>query len=176
MRKLLLIAFVAAAFAGCKKGDLGVITFDVTQTGSFEYPPNNDILSLLEVTTPAINSSWKGQFENNNTNADNIEEMKLKTANLVIKDPPGQTWKFMKSMEVWIEAEGIQETKIAYNDNIDENIGQTLALTPVDVDLKPFAQKDQFSLTIRTKARETTSEWIKGDIEMVFKVTADVID
>lgn len=176
MKKLILVAFIAISLAGCKKGDLGVVTFDVTQDGTFEYPPNNGILDLLEITTPAISSSWKGQFENNNTDANNLEEMKLKTATLTITEPGGQTWKFLKSMEVWIEADGLQKTKIAYNDNIDENIGQTLSLTPIDVDLKPFAQKDQFQLTIKTQARETTSQTIKGNIEMVFKVTADVIN
>lgn len=175
MRKLFLVAFLAVAAVSCEKGNLGVVTFDVTQDGEFTYPPNNGILDLLEATTPAISSSWKGQFQNNNTDADKLQEMKLKTSELTITKPGGQTWKFLKSMEVWIKADGLQDTKIAYNDNIDENIGQTLTLTPIDVDLKPFAQKDQFQLTIKTKARETTSEEIDGNIHMVFKVKADVI-
>jgi hypothetical protein len=176
MRKLILVALLAVAAVSCEKGNLGVVTFDVTQDGTFTYPPNNGILDLLSITTPAIKSTWKGQFENNNTDADKLQEMKLKTSELTITAPGGQTWKFLKSMEIWIKAEGLQETKVAFNNNIDENVGQTLVLTPIDVDLKPFAQKDEFELTIKTQARETTSEKIEGNIHMVFKVKADVID
>jgi hypothetical protein len=176
MKKLILIAFLALSVAACKKGELGVVTFDVNQNGTFEMPPNDDLLALLEVTTPAVNSTWKGDFQNNNTNADNLREMKLKSASMTINEPAGQTWKFLEKIEVYIKADGLSETKIAYKDNIDPNVGQTLVLNTVDVDLKPYAQKDAFQLTIKTKAREITTQTIKGDFNMVFKVSAQVLD
>ena len=176
MKKLILVAFIAASFTGCKKGELGVVTFDVKQEGTFEMPPNNGIFDFLEVLTPAVSSNWEGEFQNNNTDADRLREMKLKSAQMTINEPAGQTWKFLESIEVYIKADGLAETKVAYKENIDQNIGQTLVLNTVDVDLKPYAQKDAFQLKIRTKARETTAQTIKGDFELVFKVTADVID
>jgi hypothetical protein len=175
MKKLILIAFIAIAFAGCKKGELGVVTFDVKQDGTFEMPANNDLLGYLEVLTPPINSTWKGDFQNNNTNADNLREMKLKAASMTITSPPGQTWKFLENIEVYIKADGLAETKIAYKENIDPNIGQTLVLNTVDVDLKPYAQKDAFQLNIKTKAREITSQKITGDFHLTFSVTANVL-
>jgi hypothetical protein len=175
MRKLLLIAFVAVMASSCKKGELGSVSFNVKQNGTFEIPANNGILDLLEVLTPAMSSNWNGEFQNNNTNADNLREMKLKAASMTITEPAGQTWKFLEKIEVYLKADGLDEVKIAYKENIDPNIGQTLNLDVVDVDLKPYAKKDAIQLRIKTKAREQTSQPTKGTFELTFGVTANVL-
>lgn len=171
----LTLLVVLVLFGGCKK-EPGVVTFNVKSSSEFIIEGSGSILSLLEVVTPGVSTNWEGDFANNNTNKDQLRDMRLRELVLNITAPAGETFDFLENIHIFIEADGLQETEIAYRDNIPDNIGQTLELQTKDVDISPYARKDAFKLRVKAKQRSVNSDDVRVRADMIFKVTADVLD
>jgi hypothetical protein len=177
MKKISILLFftMLLTVVSCKKKEPGLVTFKVYSEVGFELPPNTT-LDLVPILTPGVTQNWNAEFTNNNTDKDKVREMKLNDLTLVIKSPPGKTFKFLQNIDVYIQAENLQETLVAYAHDIPETVGQSLVLTPVDVDLAPYAKKDAFKLRISTKPDEYNPDYVEMDAQMHFLITADVIN
>jgi hypothetical protein len=175
MKNALMLLMLVVLFGGCKK-DPGEVTFNVNSSSEFIIEGNGSILSLLEVVTPGVSTNWEGDFANNNTNKDQLRDMRLRQLVLNITAPAGETFEFLENIHIFIEADGLQETEIAYRDNIPTNIGQTLELQTKDVDISPYARKDAFRLRVKAKQRSVNADDVKIRADMVFKVTANVLE
>ena len=176
MKRFLVIALLTSTFflGACKKSEIGLISFDVSNKASFQLPPNS-ILDLPPIITPPINGNWQSSFGNNNADVNKIQNLKLKSITLNITSPAGKGWGYMENIDMYISADGLAETEIAFIHGIPVTQGPSLDLNPVDVDLQAYAKKDNFSLRIASKARQTNSDYINVDANMVFKVTANVL-
>ncbi|MGZ5281589.1 MAG: hypothetical protein ACXWEY_04855 [Bacteroidia bacterium] len=162
-------------FGGCKK-EPGEVTFNVKSESNFIVEGSGSILSLLEVVTPGVSTNWEGDFANHNTNKEQLRDMRLRNLVLNITAPAGETFEFLENIHIYIEADGLQETEIAYRDNIPTNIGQTLELQTKDVDISPYAKKDAFKLRIKAKQRSVNPDDVHIRANMTFQVTANVLD
>ncbi|RYD76856.1 MAG: hypothetical protein EOP53_13945 [Sphingobacteriales bacterium] len=174
LKNALMFLAVIVLLAGCKK-ELGVATFDVDSQSTFTIQGGGGILNLLEIVTPGVQTNWEGDFANNNTNKDQLREMHLTDLTLTITNPAGQTFDFLENIHIFIKADGLQETEIAYKENIPTTIGQTLKLDAKDIDLTQYAKKDAFTLRVTAKQRKTISQDVTMRADMIFKVTADVL-
>lgn len=172
-----LVFFIALAVmaAGCKKDAPGTVTFNSHSNASFQIPPNT-ILDIPAILTPGISTDWTADFQNNDTNKDKIRNMKLSALKLIINNPPGKTFNFLKDMDIYITADGLQETLIAYKHGIPETVGQSLDLDVVDTDIAPYAKKDNFQLRVSLKPDDYNSDYVDVTAQMTFKITADVIN
>jgi hypothetical protein len=175
MKNALMLLVLVALFGGCKK-DPGEVTFNVTSEENFIVEGSGSIISLLEVVTPGVTTNWEGDFANNDTRKDQIRDMRLRELVLNITAPAGETFEFLENIHIFIEADGLQKTEIAYKDNIPTNIGQTLTLDTKDVDISPYARKDVFKLRIQAKQRSVNADDVHIRADMTFKVTANVLD
>jgi hypothetical protein len=167
--------FLIFSIGGCKKGELGTVSFDQSQSVDFVIP-HNSVLALPNIITPAVSTNWSANFSNHNTDKDHLRELKLKTLTLNITGPAGKTWGFMKSIDIYIQADGLSETKIAYNEDIPDNSGQSISLNTVDVDLTPYAKKDNFTLRVQSTTRELNPDDVDVRADMVFGVTANLLN
>jgi hypothetical protein len=175
--KILKISFLLALIIltnSCKKSEPGTVSFTLYSEVQLQVPPNST-LDLIPILTPGITEDWSGDFSNNNTNKDKIREMKLNDMTMVIQSPPGKTFKFLKDIDIYIEADGLQETEIAFAHDIPSTAGQTLTLTPMDVDLAPYAKKESFKLRLSVKPAEYNTDYVNILTQMHFGVTADII-
>lgn len=174
MKRLKYFAFLIlmlATVAGCKK-DLADVNFTISQSTTFTIQPNS-ILQLPDVLTGNINENWQGDFSSNNADVNKIDELKLNSLALTITSPDGKTWGFMQSIAIYIQAEGLPETKMAYIDNIPENAGRTINLTTTSADLRQYVQKNSFTLRIASSARSYNPDTINARADMVFGVKAN---
>lgn len=165
---------LALAFTSCEKDKIGDVHFNVYPTQEFTIPPNT-ILDIPAIVIPSVSTNWSSEYENNNTNKDRLKEMKLQSFKLVIKDPPGKTFKFIKDIDIFITADGLQETKIAYLHDIDDNVGQTLDLNPVDVNLVEYAKSDSFNIRVKVNPDEYNADYVKTESQLNFLITANVL-
>jgi hypothetical protein len=175
IKNALMLLVVLVLASSCKK-EPGEVSFNVNSQSDFIIKGSSSILNLLEVVTPGISTNWEGDFSSNNTNKEKITDMRLRELVLNITNPAGQTFDFLENIHIFIKADGLQETEIAYNDNIPENIGQTLTLQTKDVDISPYAKKDNFTLRVTAKQRKVNNNDVSVRADMTFHVTANVLD
>lgn len=171
--KILLLFCLSIAF-GCTKNSLDA-NFTVTDSENFTIPPNS-ILTLPPIITPPFStSSWQGTYSNNNTDKNHIKSLKLKSLTLTITSPSGKTFGFLKSIDIYIQAPNLADTKIATIDNIPSNIGGTLNMNTIDVDLSPYAKSDNFTLQVNSTPQSTNTDNVNVRSDAVFNVTASVL-
>ncbi len=175
LKNTLMLLVIVAVFGGCKK-DPGEVTFNVKSQENFVVQGSGSILSLLEVVTPGVTTNWEGDFANNNSRKDQLRDMRLRELVMKITAPAGETFDFLENIRIFIQAEGLQKTEIAYKDNIPTTIGQRLELETKDVDISPYARKDVFKLIVQAKQRKVNPDDVHMRADMTFKVTANVLD
>ena len=158
----------------CKEVDK-FTQFDMEYTSSITIPSSTIINIPFNVNTPDVQSNSKSTFEGNDTRADLIEEISLTKSVLTITSPSDGNFNFLKSVAIYINAEGLSESKIAWKDNIPNNSEKTLNLETTGSDLKEYIKKDEFTLEVETVTDETIAVDHKIDVYSVFHVDAKIL-
>lgn len=170
---LLLAITIPLAFS-CKKLD-NLTQFVMTFEQSCTIPKSSSINLPFNVFTPDVETNSEATFSVENTRKDLVEKILLESLKLSITSPDGKNFSFLKSISIYLSAEGIPETKIAWKDNINKNPGSPVTLELSGDDLKEFIKKDRFSLRLNT----VTDEFLTSDYEIkvtsVFFVDAKVL-
>jgi hypothetical protein len=128
----------------------------------------------FNIYTPNITTSSESTFESNDTRKDLIESITLKTMTMTISDPSGDDFSFLKSIEIYISADGLSDTKIASKDNIS-NTTTVLNLETSTADIKEYIKKDSFKLKVTTTTDEVLTHNYTIDIHSVFFVDAKIL-
>jgi hypothetical protein len=176
MKKNLFLVFILglSILSACKKNSLDA-NFNVTDSENFTIPPNS-ILSLPPIITPPFaTSTWQGDFSNNNTDRNHIKQLKLKTLTLTITNPPGKTFGFIKSIDIYIQSSNLPDTKIAYIDNNPTTAGQVIHMNCIDVDISAYAKADNFSLKVSSTPQQSNTDNVDVRADMSFNVVASVL-
>jgi hypothetical protein len=171
MKKLSILVLIAfTAITACKKDDL-TVKFNMDYTFDFTIPAAL-ANSPITIPTPDIQTNSSASFSNNNTHADKVEEIKLSEMKLTIFDPPAKSFSFLKSVHIYISADGLAEQEIAYKDNIDNSVGHILILDRVDVNLAEYIKKDRYKISVKSVSDELTNEDIDVKADLIFAVVA----
>jgi len=149
--------------------------FDLTYDETVVVPSSMSIALPFDVLTPAIETNSESQFSVNNTQKDLIESISLKTLELTLKAPENGDFSFLKSVDVFIAAEGLPEKKIAWKENISDEIGKLLVLDVTQEDVMDYIKQDKFSLrvSVTTDKLVTTDQQI--DIHAILHVDAKIL-
>jgi len=175
MKKILFsLLFPLLSLISCKK--IAELTqFEMEYNESIVIPAVSGINLPLNVFTPDTKSNSTSTFESNETRKDLIEEIKLKKLDFTLTSPSNGDFSFLKSIEIFINADGLSETKIAGKTSISSEIGNYLELDLVDVDLKEFIKKEEYSLRIETVTDEAINSDHHIDIHTKFFVDAKIL-
>jgi hypothetical protein len=172
MKKLLLLLFVSVfVFGGCKNEGIG-INFKMDYTSSFTIEAGGGINLPIEIFTPEVTTDSEAEFEANDTRKDKIQEIKLESLSLTITSPEGQNFDFMKNIYLYINAEGLEEQRYAFIENIPEGYA-SINLNADGVDLAEYIKKDKFSLRVKAVQDKTMTRDIDVSAAMVFAVRAN---
>jgi hypothetical protein len=82
---------------------------------------------------------------------------------------------FLSSMEVYIDAAGQEESKIAFEDSIPNTIGPLLSLQTLPVDVKPYLLADSMTFRLVLQTDTLLTEPIDLEIETIFRVDAKIL-
>ncbi|MFZ5941475.1 MAG: hypothetical protein ACOYXB_12960 [Bacteroidota bacterium] len=174
MRKFFIIAILLPILGSC--GKLSELTrFDLNYSTSVTLPATLGINLPFTVYTPSIKTNTESVLQVNDTRKDLIEEVTLKSAVLTITDPAGDDFSFLKSIEVYISADSLEEFRVAWRSGITNDIGDTLHLSAVPDDLKEYIMADSFVLTVKTVTDEILSHDYEVQIDAVFGVDARIL-
>lgn len=158
----------------CKKAD-DLTSFTIDNTVEFTIPASSIVNIPTAINPPSVVSTSDQKFEDNNTSADLVKDIKLQTALLTIKSPASETWNFLTSIEVYISAEGLDEILIAEKQNIPSDIGNQLELESTGAVLDDYIKKSSYSLRILTERNSETTQEIEAEASLTFKVRADLL-
>ncbi len=157
----------------CKSLDK-LTQFNITNNAEVTIPATLGINIPIDIWTPDITTNSTSTFESNNTSKDLIDKIILKELKMEIQTD-GMTWDFLKSIELYISAEGLDEKKIAWLDNIPKEGLKTIDLNTSDDDLKEYIKKDTYKLRIKSVTREIISEDVKVKVHSVYFVDAKIL-
>ena len=159
---------------GCDKID-ELTQFEMEFNETVVIPSSTGIDLPFNIFTPDIESNSESTFSSNNTRKDLIEEILLTEMELTLSSPDSGDLGFLKSIEIYISAEGVSEEKIAWNENIPNDVGKVISLETSSVDLKEFIKKDQFKLELKTTTDEIITSDHQIEVRSLFFVDAEIL-
>ncbi len=151
---------------GCNKID-SLTQFELQYEESVVIPASSVLNLPFNLFTPEMTTNSESTFEVNNTNKDLIEEILLTKLKMEISSPSDADFRFLESVQVFINADGLAELEIASLNPVPNNVGPLIELETAGNDLKEYIKKDEFSLRVNT----VTDELLDEDYEI--KVTSD---
>ena len=168
------IILLMAAVSSCKKiNDL--LTFNIVDKAEFTIPSSSGtgINLPLVFNSPDVQSSSSETFSNNDTKADLVKDVKLTTLDLLIINPSGKTFGFLKSVKIYISGGSLPEKLLASKENISDDIGSRLSLETTSDKLDDYVKLSTYSLRYEIVTDQTFTEDIDIAALIVFRVTAD---
>ena len=173
-KRLILLIGIFATVSSCKLLDkLTQFNMEFNQQVSI---PSSTVINLpINIETEDTETNSETTFEINDTKKDLIEEILLKQIDLTITTPSNKNFDFLKSVSIYISAEGLQELKVAWLDEIPDNVGNTLDLEKTSSDLKEYIKKDEFRLRLNTTTDQIITTNYDINIHTVFKVDANIL-
>jgi len=169
-----LALFVFLGFASCKKVD-EFTQFNLPYNETIVIPASSGINLPFNLFTPDIETNSESTFAVNDTRKDLIEEIVLKELNLTITEPANGNFQFLKSVDVFLNADGLSELKVAWADSISDTIGKELSLKSTTVDLKEYIKKDKFTLRLNTVTKAFLANDHSIDLTALFFVDAELL-
>lgn len=172
MKYLVLIISLSFFLFSCKKK---LTQFYIDFNSPATIPATIPINSPFTIYTPEEETNSEFEFQSNDTRKDRIREILLKDMEISITSPDGTTFSFLKELELFINTDGLTERKIAFKENINEDVGSKIICDVLDVDLQEYIKADNFTLRLRTVTNEVITEDIDVDIYSNFLVDAKLI-
>ncbi|MEZ7507030.1 hypothetical protein [Flavobacterium sp. Arc2] len=173
MKKYIYTAFATLSLfiVSCSVVDQ-LLTFTVSNQTEFKIASNFPLNIASGIVTPDVPTNSSAEFENNNTKANLVKDVKLKELKLSITDPDGKTFSFLKSIHIYISTDANDEIELAYLENISATTN-TIVLTPTSEKLDNYIKASSYKLRTEAVIRETLTTDITVKADMKFKVTAD---
>lgn len=138
--------------------------------------PSTSIIDLpFNLVTPDMETNSSSTFAANNTRKDKIEEIILTELKLTLNAPAEEDFSFLKSIVIYINAEGLEEQTVASKEDIPSDVGRELELDVSGIDLQAYIKKDAFSLRVGTVTDEALDEDHEVNVHTVFYVDAKVL-
>jgi hypothetical protein len=165
--------FSVVCLQACEKVE-DLLTFKINNEADFVVPSTIGINTPFSAPVPDVTTNSQQSFENNNTNINKVKDITLNTLDLAITSPSQTTFKSLKSIEIYISADGLEEKLIAHKNEIPTTIGSTLNLETTGEKLDNYVKKESYNLRTVTVVREATFSDVYINAKMVFKVTANL--
>ncbi|HFX18281.1 MAG TPA: hypothetical protein ENK64_04010 [Flavobacteriales bacterium] len=173
MKKAIVLFSLLFLVSACEKLDK-LTQFNMEYNETITIPASAGIDLPFNIITPDVDTNSESTFEINDTRKDLIEKINLKTLDLTITSPPDADFSFLKSIKIYISAEGLPEVKIAWKDDIPANANK-INLEVTDRDLKDYIKADKFKLRVETVTNELISQDHEIKVHAVFFVDAKIL-
>lgn len=175
MKKIILLLTLSSVFLSCKDALDRFTVFNLDFRETVTIQSNTGLNLPFNIFTPDITTNSEASFANNKTRKDLIEDIRLKQMKLTIIEPTSGNFGFLKSISLYLNADGLPEVLIGSKDNIPNNIGNVLELDISDADLKEYIKKDKFSIRLTTVTDEVITKDYQVEIYSQFRVNAKIL-
>ncbi|KAB2814300.1 hypothetical protein [Phaeocystidibacter luteus] len=173
MKRIVPILLVALGLTACEKAR-ELTQFTIETNTEFTIPAATGINLPIDIITPDVETNSSNTFENNNTRADLIEEVRLDECDLTITAPGSADFDFLKSIEIFIKAENEPEVLLAERQDIPDSGLTELSLDVTGADLTPYLKKSEYDLRVKVVTDQVPGSDIDINIESIFFVDAKI--
>jgi hypothetical protein len=170
-KKFTALAILGVLIASCSVID-SLLTFKLSNQTSFTIASDFPLNSPSEIVTPDVTTNSSTDFENNNTKADLVKDVRLDELKLTITNPTDKTFSFLKSIHIFISTDDNDEIELAYLDNINST-SNNIDLICTAEKLDKYIKASSYKLRVKATTGETLTKDITIRSDMKFQVTAD---
>jgi hypothetical protein len=156
--------------SGCKEID-DLLTFTINHQVTFQIENSSPINLPIEILTPEVPTNSTQTFQNNNTSANLVKDIKLQEIKLTVENPAGKTFSFLKSIKLFISTGQTSEIELASLDDVPSS-ATTITLVPTNAKLDAFIKASSYQLRTSLVTRETLTQTLDIKTDLKFKVTA----
>lgn len=178
--KIASIIVVALIAIGCHKSEEildSLTTFYYDPNYTIDVPATPIVASFpVDFLTPEMSTESDVAYSNNNTRRDLVKTIELTQLDLAVKSPEGGTLSFLKSVTIYVRAEGLPEVKIASKEQVPDNVGGTLDLDIVTADLTEYFKKDKYQLKVAVTTDEVVKEDYQVNAHANFRIKASLLN
>ncbi|GAB3194268.1 hypothetical protein ABID22_000276 [Pontibacter aydingkolensis] len=165
------IALVAFASVACEKID-DLLTFYINHDEEIVIKSYFPVGTVAPISPIPVTTNSSENFKNNKTQAELVKDVTLNKLELVITDPQTENFNFLKKIEIYISAEGKPEIKIAYLEQVPQNVSK-IELTSTNAKLDEYIKGDTYTIGTRATLAKAVTKDVTIKANMRFKVTAD---
>lgn len=158
--------------SGCEKIDK-LTQFDMGYKMTVVIPSSTGINLPFNFFTPDVQTDSEATFAIHSTSKELIEEVLLTKLSLTLTSPGNGNLGFIKSIDVFISADGLPEEKVSWKSG--STVSKTIELDVTDRDLKEYIKKDEFKLRLSTVTNEILTSEHKIEVNANFFVDAKVL-
>lgn len=170
-KRAIYIFFAVLSICSCEEVE-DLLTFRINDSANITIESTSPLNLAIAIPTPAVTSNSRQEFENNNTKAELVRDVKLEQLKLTITQPSGKSFSFLKSIRIFISTDQEGEMELASLDNISTTSG-VLDLVPTTEKLDPFIKAPSYGLRTEIVTDETLTQDVDVLVNLRFKVTAD---
>lgn len=163
-----LIVLVAIALFSCKKQ----ISFDLKCNSSFVISKNMALETTTDLYSGSIATKSADVFSENHTNSDNVLSIEQSDITFSISSPSGANFDFLKSIEIYINADGLPERLISTKMEITETGLTQLKGELPSVDVVQYLSKPNYSLHFKVTSDQAIPEDYTLEVSQTFFVKA----
>ncbi|MDI5949281.1 hypothetical protein QLS91_01140 [Flavobacterium sp. LB2P84] len=149
-----------------------LLTFTIDNQTTFKIESGFPLGTAFNVITPDVTTNSSSTFENNNTKAELVKDVKLSELKLTITDPSNKSFSFLKSIHLYISTDANDEIELAYLDEINST-SNVLNLTCTTQKLDKYIKASSYKIRTKAVIKESLTQDITVKSDMKFKVTAD---
>ncbi len=173
---ILLLMAGMSMFYSCKKIDkLTQFDLDYTTVVTIKSAAIINLNTPFNFYTPPIKTNSSSEMEVNNSRKDLVEQIKVKELKMKIKAPEGGTFDFLKSIRIFVSAEGLDEKMIAWKTDMKDDGSTTITLETSDDNLRDYILQDSFQFRTETVTDQVLTQDTDIEIDAVFWVDAKIL-
>jgi len=174
LKYLSIVVISLILLTNCKLID-GWTQFEVDYFSTVKLPQDLDINKSEDVYPSEIEANLKAKVEGEGSSMDKIESVELTDLNLRITSPTGKDFKFLNSVELYMNAEGLEEIKVAWLDNVPATIADAMSLNTSSADLTDYLVEDVVTLRLNTVLNQGISQDYQIGIDVTFLIDAKIL-
>lgn len=149
-----------------------LLTFHINDHTAIRIESGIPLDLPLSIQTPSVSSNSQQQYENHNTRADLVKDVKLEELKLTITNPSGKTFSFLETIRIFISASGQPEIELASLENVAAT-ADIITLLPTTQKLDAYAKASSYTLRTEITTDEALTESVDIQVDLKFRVTAD---
>lgn len=173
-KRLLFGLVLIGSMISCKKAD-ELTQFRMEFNQEATIPSSTGVNLPFNILVPENETNASSTFESNNTRKDLIEEILIEQLDITITSPSNGDFSFLKSVGIYLSAEGLEEIRVAWLDDIPDNVGNYINLELSKANLKDYLSKPEYSLRLNTVTDEIITSDHKLNVHSKFFVDAKLL-
>lgn len=169
-KSILLLPLVLLAFFSCKKF-AQLLTFEISDSQDIKIPASG-LIDAPFISPVPVTMSNQQTFENNNTAANLVKDVRLSKLTLTIADPATENFDFLKSIKIYIGTDDTDKVLLASQDNIPAGVS-TIELISNNAKLDKYITASSYTLYTEVALRSNVAQELTIRADSKFTVTAD---